>query len=44
MIYMAVSLWQDSAQKQLAHNKHGIIWRSLFLHQEDECTLKAMGM
>ena len=36
---MAVSLWQDSAQKRLAHNKHGIISRSLFLHQESGCAL-----
>ena len=36
---MAVSLRQDSAQKRLAHNKHGTIGRSLFLHQEDGCAL-----
>ena len=36
---MAVSLWQDSAQKRLAHNKHEIIRGSLFLHQEDGCAL-----
>ena len=36
---MAVSLWQDSAQKRLAHNKHGTIGGSLFLHQEDGCAL-----
>ena len=29
---MAVSLWQESAQKQPAHNKHGTIGRPLFLH------------
>ena len=32
---MAVSLWQGPAQKQLVDNKHGIIGRPLFLHQED---------
>ena len=36
---MVVSLWQDSTQKRLAHNKHGIIRESLFLHQEDRCAL-----
>ena len=36
---MVVSLQQGPAQKQLAHNKHGIIERPLFLHQEDECAL-----
>ena len=41
---MAVSLRQGQAQKQLAHNKHGIIGRPLFLHQEDGCALQAMGM
>ena len=30
---------QDSAQKQLAHNKHRTIGRPLFLHQEDGCAL-----
>ena len=30
---------KDSAQRQLVHNKHGIIGRSLFLHQEDGCAL-----
>ena len=29
-IYMAVSLWQGPAQKQLVDNKHGIIGRPLF--------------
>ena len=41
---MVVSLRQDPTQKQLAYNKHGIIWKSLFLHQEDGCALYAMGM
>ena len=36
---MAVSLWQDSAQKRLAQIKIGIIRVSLFLHQEDGCAL-----
>ena len=30
---------QGPAQKQLAHDKHGIIGSPLFLHQEDGCTL-----
>ena len=33
---MAVSLWQDSAQIRLVHNKHWIIRGSLFLHQEEK--------
>ena len=41
---MVVSLWQDPIQKQLTHNKHGIIGRSLFLHPKDGCTLQAAGM
>ena len=37
---MVISLWQDSAQKRLANNKHGIIrGDSLFLNQEDGCAL-----
>ena len=36
---MAASLWHDLAQKRSAHNKHGIIRRSLFLHQKDGCAL-----
>ena len=36
---MAASLRQGPAQKQLAHNKHGIIGRPLFLHQKDGCAL-----
>ena len=39
---MAVSLWQDLAQKRPAYNKHGIIGRPLFLHQRDGCTLQAV--
>ena len=38
-ICMVVSLWQDSAQKRPAHNKHGTIEGPLFLHQEDGCAL-----
>ena len=34
---MVVILWQDPAQKRLAYDKHGIIGRPLFLHQEDGC-------
>ena len=41
---MTVSLWQDSAQKRPALNKHGTIEGSLFLHQGDGCALWAMGM
>ena len=41
---MVVSLWQDPAQKQLAHNKHATIEGRLFLHQEDGCALWAIGM
>ena len=45
---MTVSLWQDSAQIRLAHNKHGIIRGSLFLHQKERCfvsdgNVKAVG-
>ena len=32
---MTVSLRQGPAQKELAHNKHGIIGRQLFLHQKN---------
>ena len=39
---MAVSLWQDSAQKRLAYKKRGTIGGSSFLHQRDGCTLEAM--
>ena len=38
-IYIAVSLQQGPAQKYLSQNKHGIIGRPLFLHQEDGCAL-----
>ena len=41
---MAVNLWYNSVQKRLAYNKHGIIRRPLFLHQEDGCALQAMGV
>ena len=41
---MAVSLWQESAQKRPAYKKHGLIGRALFLHQRDGCTLQAMGV
>ena len=41
---MAVSLWQDQVQKRLAHNEHGAIGGSLFLHQRDGRTLQVMGM
>ena len=41
---MVVSLPQSPAQNQLAHNKHRIIERPLFLRQEDGCALQAMGM
>ena len=34
---MAVSLWQDSAQKRLAHNKHEIIRGSLLLKMDVLC-------
>ena len=36
---MEVSLWQGPAQKQLAHDKHGIIGRPLSLRLKDECAL-----
>ena len=36
---MVVSRRQGPAQKQLAHNKHGVIGRSLIIHQEDGCAL-----
>ena len=39
---MAASLWQDSAQKRPAHNKHGTIEGSLVLHQRDGCAFKSM--
>ena len=41
---MAVSLWQDPAQKQSDYNKHGIIGRPFFLHQGDGYTLQVMGV
>ena len=37
---MAVSLREGLAQKQLAHNKHGIIGRRLFLHQKMDVLCK----
>ena len=37
---MAVSLREGLAQKQLAHNKHGIIGRPLFLHQKMDVLCK----
>lgn len=34
--------WKDSVQNRIAHIKHGITGRSLFLHQKDGCALEEM--